>query len=120
MATAASLAFDVQVVAPSGTVNVPGDATGPVANPSLPQLVASDSAVWVLNQNKITRNGVDTRQPYSIVRVLYINTRDPTWLQASGQPDAIWVKDSAGRYAWFNHTTRVWGFAGHGPDGLYF
>lgn len=118
MGTANSRAFDVNVVAPSSAVSAQGDATGPAASPSLPQLISLDNAKWVLDiaTSKITRNGVDTHQPYSVVRVLYINTRDPTWLASSGQPDAIWLRDSAGRYAWYNHTTGLWGFAGHGPD----
>lgn len=118
MATSQSKAFDIQVAPPSDAVNVPGDATGPAALPPLLQLIAADSAKWVLDQvtQRITRNGVDTKQPYSVVRVLYINTRDPAWLASAGQPDAIWLRDQAGRYAWYNHTTGVWGFAGHGPD----
>lgn len=118
MATSQSKAFDIQIASSADVPNVPGDATGPAAVPPLLQLISSDVAKWVLDQvtQRITRNGVDTKQPYSVVRVLYINTRDPAWLASAGQPDAIWLRDQAGRYAWYNHTTDVWGFAGHGPD----
>jgi hypothetical protein len=114
MATTPSNAFAVQVVPVpvAGAVNVPGDSI-----PTLAQLVALDNAKWTFDivAQKVSRNGVDTKQPYVKVEHLYIELRDAAWMARMAQPDAIWIKDTDHGYAWYNHTTGLWGYADHGP-----
>lgn len=99
MATANSNAFGVSIV---GAGNKPGDAI-----PPLSELAGPDGAKWTFDGTRIFRDGVDTKQPFTKVTVLYINLK----------PE-MWIKDSVGRYSYWDGA--VWGWTGHGPDGGFF
>lgn len=106
--------FTVQIIPQATTASPVGSAV-----PPLTQLISLNQDRWTLAAGRISRNGVamtQTQQPNQ-ANVLYINTRDATWLKTAPYPDAIWQSGPHG-YAFWNGTTFT--FTGHGPDGGFF